>query len=160
MVASARGLIGVRLPPDLLWLAGLGPIGGATPAELAAGGRRGVGALYRRLAVRGVRWHCYLIAATLPVAFGLATVGLRPRAAGQALPPGALRLALLALGQGVLYAPVATFEELGWRGCALPRLQARLSTLASSLILGLVWVVWHLPLWALGAFAYPHINLW
>lgn len=160
MVASARGLIGVRLPPDLLWLAGLGPIGGATLAELAAGGRRGLRTLYGRLAVRGVPWQWYLIAATLPVAFGLATVALGSRAAGRSLPPGALRLAFLALGQGVLYAPVALFEEVGWRGCALPRLQARFSALAASLILGLVWAAWHLPLWALGAFAYPRMNLW
>lgn len=37
-------------------------------------------------------------------------------------------------------------EELGWRGYVLDRLQARWSTLASSLILGAVWALWHLPL--------------
>lgn len=37
-------------------------------------------------------------------------------------------------------------EEFGWRGFALPRLQAKYSALASSLILGSVWVVFHLPL--------------
>ena len=36
-------------------------------------------------------------------------------------------------------------EEPGWRGFALPRLQAKLSPLVSSLILGVIWAVWHAP---------------
>jgi CAAX protease family protein len=34
---------------------------------------------------------------------------------------------------------------LGWRGYALPRLLVGRSALSASLILGLLWVVWHLP---------------
>lgn len=36
-------------------------------------------------------------------------------------------------------------EEPGWRGFALPRLQASFSPLVSSLILGVIWAVWHAP---------------
>lgn len=45
---------------------------------------------------------------------------------------------------GILAGPLA--EELGWRGVALDRLQARWSPFVSSLILALFWGAWHLPL--------------
>ncbi len=38
-------------------------------------------------------------------------------------------------------------EEFGWRGFALPRLQARHNALVSSLIIGALWSLWHIPLY-------------
>ena len=37
-------------------------------------------------------------------------------------------------------------EESGWRGFALPRLQARYPVIVSALIVGFFWAMWHLPL--------------
>lgn len=42
-----------------------------------------------------------------------------------------------------------TWEELGWRGVALPLLQRRFTPLTSGLLVGLVWGLWHLPAFAL-----------
>jgi len=41
----------------------------------------------------------------------------------------------------------ATGEEVGWRGFALPRLQAKTSPLIACLMIGLLWAPWHAPLW-------------
>ncbi len=54
-------------------------------------------------------------------------------------------LALLSFALFVLiFGPVP--EELGWRGYALDRLQAKWSALISSLLLGSIWALWHVPL--------------
>ena len=46
-----------------------------------------------------------------------------------------------------MFATVVPFiEELGWRGYVLDRLQATRSALTATLILGVVWSLWHLPL--------------
>jgi CAAX protease family protein len=39
-------------------------------------------------------------------------------------------------------------EELGWRGFLLPRLLTRLRPVPASLLVGAVWFLWHLPLYA------------
>jgi membrane protease YdiL (CAAX protease family) len=53
----------------------------------------------------------------------------------------------LGLFFSALFATLIPFiEELGWRGYVLERLQATRSALVSSLILGVLWSLWHLPL--------------
>ena len=39
-------------------------------------------------------------------------------------------------------------EEIGWRGVLLPQLLQRWSPVASAAIVGIVWYVWHVPLYA------------
>ncbi|HEY70141.1 MAG TPA: CPBP family intramembrane metalloprotease [Anaerolineae bacterium] len=38
-------------------------------------------------------------------------------------------------------------EDLGWTGFLIPRLQIRYNALISSLIRGVLWGLWHMPLW-------------
>jgi membrane protease YdiL (CAAX protease family) len=58
--------------------------------------------------------------------------------------PLVLLIALLANGLG---------EEIGWRGYALPRLQAALGVWSGTLALFPLWALWHLPLfWVVASF--------
>jgi uncharacterized protein len=107
----------------------------------------------RDLGARMARWRVPLrwwLAAVSPVVFlGLALIAMA--AAGKALPSVAdfgLFSGIPAIGlAGVLLIIFAGAlgEETGWRGYALPQLQRRLSPLASSLILAVLWFGWHLP---------------
>jgi membrane protease YdiL (CAAX protease family) len=72
------------------------------------------------------------------------------RALGMAVPFSSYPVDVKLLGMMLLsflynIAYSALSEEPGWRGFALPRLQAKFSPLVSSLILGVLWAVWHAP---------------
>lgn len=51
-------------------------------------------------------------------------------------------------------------EEFGWRGVVLPALEARFSPPWESLILGIIWTVWHLPLVFISASAQHSLPFW
>jgi membrane protease YdiL (CAAX protease family) len=123
-------------------------------------GREGVGELLRRFLIWrvGVQW--YLVILLGPAILALAAIGLNAVLTG-ASPNFDNVYARQIFGTsshlGYLVVPfflvdaLANGEELGWRGFVLPRLQARHSALVSSLILGFVWGLWHLPkFWAAG----------
>ena len=38
-------------------------------------------------------------------------------------------------------------EEFGWRGYAQEPLQAKIGVIRASLVIGVIWGIWHLPLW-------------
>jgi membrane protease YdiL (CAAX protease family) len=59
--------------------------------------------------------------------------------------PNILMLVTLSAAYRFFYAN-ACGEEPGWRGFALPRLQARFSPLVANLVLAFFWALWHLPL--------------
>ncbi|HEU5136777.1 MAG TPA: CPBP family intramembrane glutamic endopeptidase [Steroidobacteraceae bacterium] len=44
-------------------------------------------------------------------------------------------------------------EELGWRGFMLPRMLARHGWVNAALITGVLWSIWHFPLWGLANYA-------
>jgi membrane protease YdiL (CAAX protease family) len=51
-------------------------------------------------------------------------------------------------------------EELGWRGYLQIELNQRFSLLKSSLIVGMIWGVWHLPLWFVSGFQGANLLLY
>jgi uncharacterized protein len=102
----------------------------------------------RRLATNWrvpLRW--YLIALLLPPAVrALGILGLTLMNAPMAIELRPLRT-FLPFAITLLF--LVFFEELGWRGYALPELQRRHSPLYASLVVGVIWGVWHAPLaWA------------
>lgn len=155
LIASIQGLNSIRFPTLFYWVAGIAPIGSATLVEWIYHGKQGVQQLYSRFRIQGVplRWYC--AAALLPVCICFVQILVT----GGAISSTTIILAILALGKGVLLAPIAAFEEVGWRGFALPRLQKWHNALVSSLILGLIWAIWHLPLFWIGLFYYSDMNL-
>jgi membrane protease YdiL (CAAX protease family) len=131
--------------PQLLYV--VGPFLAAVTVTGGIEGRAGLRTLLGRL----IRWRVgglwYVVALGLAPALIFAAVLLNVLLGAPA--PAATQLGVL---PGVLLAfPVVllkdgAWEELGWRGFALPRLQARRSPLAASLILGVLWAGWHLPI--------------
>jgi membrane protease YdiL (CAAX protease family) len=64
---------------------------------------------------------------------------------------------LLYLTRSILltFLVVAIGEESGWRAWMLPKLQERFSPLFSSVFLGIVWGLWHFPLFVIGQYSDP-----
>jgi uncharacterized protein len=133
-------------------------------AALLAAALTGGGAAVRDLGARLVRWRVgwrwYLVVLLGPAVFSLAVAGVYVLLGGSwatAAPP-ALRegpLSLLPLFFLILALTDGLGEEPAWRGFALPRLLLRHNALAASLILGVLWGLWHLPLvWTEGATTY------
>jgi uncharacterized protein len=51
-------------------------------------------------------------------------------------------------------------EELGWRGFALPAMQGKIHPLSASILLGLIWGLWHLPYFFMEGSAQENIPFW
>src|SRR5215218_6674140 len=132
----------------------------AIAALLAAaltGGRAAVRELGARLVRWRVGWQWYVVVILGPAVFSLVVAGIYVMLGGawSDAAPAALRegpLLLLPIFLVILTLTDGLGEELAWRGFALPRLLTRYNALVASLILGVLWALWHLPLvWTEGA---------
>ena len=110
-----------------------------------------LGTFYGRVFQRApIIW--IVAAAVVPIVIymipGVMAMGLQlPRAPLLHQPPRTL--SMLVLGQ----LAVALGEEPGWRGFALPSLTRRVGVIGASLVLGVAWALWHLPLFIIAGTA-------
>jgi membrane protease YdiL (CAAX protease family) len=93
-----------------------------------------------------VLWLTVLV---LPAALAAAVWPLSGLAGGPEGAPDLWPNVLTSAGQIGLFYLVFNTEELAWRGYALPQLQARMSPLGANAVLTLIWLVFHLPLFAM-----------
>lgn len=130
-----------------------GPALAALIVLAVTAGRQGLGGLWRRITKWRVAWYWYLIGPAIIIGYqGIAFVlNLLLGATVASLPRISLAtvIELLLLG--------GFWEEIGWSGYALPKLQAHFSKrphgqLVAALVLGVFRSIWHLPL-----FLYGHI---
>ena len=119
---------------------------------LLLGGKTEVRALFRPLKTWriGPGWYLFALLFQPGLFFAAKMVdGLRGVAPDVASPLVSIYGAQAAfmIPMVILFAfPGALAEELGWRGFALPRLQEKVPALVASLVIALVWGVWHIPL--------------
>jgi CAAX amino terminal protease family. len=148
MALASQGLVDISVPPIIKDVAAWGPTLSAIAAAFVLEGRDGVTNLLRRLGTWRVPARYYLIAVLGPFALALGAIAAYSAATGttaQFEDPSQLPMLPIVFGYIVLLGgPLA--EELGWRGFALPRLLERTGPLGASAALGLVWSLWHVPL--------------
>jgi membrane protease YdiL (CAAX protease family) len=130
----------------LYMLGGLGPTIAAYTAVLATSAQGSVAEFHGRL----LRWRLtgwwYLAALGIPVALAMGPIsleaqldqGLRGMLSVQPWYRFLPLFALMIAGGGL--------EELGWRGIAQPELERGIGRARAALLIGLVWIVWHVPL--------------
>jgi uncharacterized protein len=138
------------LPIEAVRFLPTGPLFAALIVISLTQGLSGLKQLGLRMIRWRVRWYWYALAIGMPLAVLGLIVGLNVALGARA--PSLVQFSsvstiLLVFGTKLINpgdGPLG--EEPGWRGFALPGLQSTLSPLVSTLILGVLVTVWHVPL--------------
>jgi len=140
--AYSRGLFPFDSPIFYI-LGGVGPLLAVFLVEWALSGKLDAGKIFEPY----LRWRVGLLW-YLVALFGYAGLWIVALIWRGELAPELARLGPLSAMLPVFLISflAAIPEQVAWRGFALLRLQARYSALVSSLIVGALWAVWHLPL--------------
>lgn len=128
-------------------LGGFGPLLAGAAVTTAEEGKSGLLAYLGRIVSLRARPVWYAVTLSLPLLLALLGYALHrtlgASAADLGTTPSPLMYPLILLGAALVGGGL---EEPGWRGYALPRLLQHHNPLAASLILGVLWGLWHLPL--------------
>ena len=157
MIVDALGshdILPFRLPIPLMIVMGYMPTLAAVIVAGMTKGKAGIRALFGKLLIArvGLRWYVVAVFGYAAVCAG--AIGFSNLFGGSAIPflsedfpkfsnPLEMILSVVAMFVAI---SLVNGEELAWRGFALPRLQAKFNALTSSVILGVIWGAFHLPL--------------
>lgn len=105
-------------------------------------GLKGLGSFFRRLFFwrAPLQWWLFLLLGIPAIIYTAAAI---KGTINDPFPFSPWYMVFPALVQSLLLGPMG--EEFGWRGLALPLLQRRFSPFWASLVLGVVWAIWHAP---------------
>jgi membrane protease YdiL (CAAX protease family) len=121
-------------------------------------GRGALRKLLGRLLIWRVDPRWYLVVVLGPAALAGGMVAFNAFVGGPAISINVPLFAAVIMLAFFIFPGSALGEEIGWRGYALPRLQPGRSALSASLILGVIWAFFHLPLFFTGqAFRSPKL---
>ena len=150
---SGFGLIPINIPAPAVMLffipaAMAGPTLAAFVVARMVEGKEGTRKLLRRRILRwrvGVQWYLMAIFGMPLVYFVAASfvLGMAPLEA--LIEKWPLIFTSYLLKVVMLFFLVSLWEEIGWMGFALPRLQEKYGPLMASVVLGVLWALWHLP---------------
>lgn len=132
----------------LLYLGIFAPALVAIGLTARSGGREGVRALLAGLSRLdiGARWYAFALGYMVAIKLVAALVH---RLAAGTWPRFGTESWLLMLAAIPISTITQAGEEIGWRGYALPRLAERFGLGLASIGLGVIWALWHLPLFYL-----------
>ena len=151
---GSHEILPFRLPMPLMLLMGYMPTLAAVIVTGMTKGKAGILELFKKLLIAkvGLRWIVFAIfgyALVCAGAIGLAnlsgesSVSLLSESFPQFSSPVEMVISIVVM---FIVLSLVNGEELAWRGFALPRLQSKYNALISSLILGVFWALFHLPL--------------
>jgi len=153
-VLASYAILPFELPMPIMILQAFMPGLAAVIVSGWISGKAGIRALFEKLLIVrvGLRWYAFAIfilafvsatAISLNNLFGTSAVSLL----STKMPPfsGPIEL-FINIVMLFIFSAIFNSEELGWRGFALPKLQAKYNALTSSLILSIPWLFFHLPL--------------
>lgn len=138
----------VALSTALLVLSGFGPSVAAFAVVAGFTGGAGLRHWLARSLNRRVGWRWFALAFLAPPAVMLCALAIHAGLGGAIEAPPALHNIPMAIANFglVLLIGGPLGEDFGWRGYAMPVLTARSNWRTASLIIGVFWGLWHLPL--------------
>lgn len=143
--ASWRGAAAVPGWAKLLQIFLIAPGLVAIAAAWINGGRAAGFALLKRLVRWRVSWRLYAAALLGPPLLMIGSIAISNALGLTAITVPPAGDVLAAFVPTFLVYLVLNTEELAWRGYVLPRMQARWTPLTASLVLGVVWTLFHSP---------------